>query len=182
MTDTIPNLSTEEEIHYCATHPDREASLRCIRCERWMCVTCAVRTPVGYICKECDRKQDDKFFTSPPNDYLVIFAVSAPLAALGGLIALALGWFIFAFFVGGLAGTMIGEAGRRATGRRVGRRSGQIAAAGVVVGALLSPTLFIFLRAGVFILAPQLALQNINLLIYMVLAAASAYAAYQRRI
>lgn len=182
MTDTSPNIIVEEEIHHCPIHPEREASLRCIRCERWMCVSCAVRTPVGYICRECDRKQDDKFFTSRASDYLVVGVVSASLSAVGGLLALFLGWFIFAFLIGGLVGAMIGEAGRRATGRRVGRRSGQVAALGVAIGALLSPSVFIWLRTGIFVLAPQIALQNISLLIYLVLAAASAYAAYQRRI
>ena len=42
---------TVEETTYCAVHPDRETSLQCNRCGRYMCVECAVHTPVGYRCR-----------------------------------------------------------------------------------------------------------------------------------
>ena len=42
---------------YCYNHPQRETVLRCNRCERPMCTSCAVLTPTGYRCKECVRGQ-----------------------------------------------------------------------------------------------------------------------------
>jgi hypothetical protein len=35
--------------------PDRETYLRCNRCERHICTSCAVLTPTGYRCKNCVR-------------------------------------------------------------------------------------------------------------------------------
>ena len=48
--DNAQTTTTEEEvlIEYCEKHPDREARLRCNRCNRLMCTQCAVRTPTGY--------------------------------------------------------------------------------------------------------------------------------------
>ncbi len=37
----------------CAWHPDRLTMLSCGRCDRPMCVNCAVETPVGMRCREC---------------------------------------------------------------------------------------------------------------------------------
>ncbi len=36
----------------CANHPNRETMLRCNRCEKPICIHCAVLTEVGYRCKE----------------------------------------------------------------------------------------------------------------------------------
>ena len=38
----------EPESLTCANHPDRETLLRCNKCGKPICISCAVRTPVGY--------------------------------------------------------------------------------------------------------------------------------------
>src|SRR3954464_12894718 len=61
---------------FCAIHTAVETTLRCNKCGRYMCVRCAVRTPVGYRCKECVHQQQDSFFTATQGDYLIAGAVA----------------------------------------------------------------------------------------------------------
>ena len=75
MTEYQHEPIDTEELHYCTVHPDRETSLRCNKCGRYMCVQCAVQTPVGYRCRECVRQQDDKFYNVGDMDYPVIFGI-----------------------------------------------------------------------------------------------------------
>lgn len=37
----------------CYRHPDREAYIRCQRCERFVCPECQVEASVGFLCPEC---------------------------------------------------------------------------------------------------------------------------------
>jgi hypothetical protein len=137
-----------EKVHYCTVHTTEEATLRCNKCERWMCVKCAVQTPVGYRCRECIRGLENKFFTATGNDYLVIGAVGAGLGLLmtGILVYAGLGLFL-ALLAGVPAGGLISEAQRRVAGKRRGRYSAQAAAGSVVAGAAL-PLLFSLLTGG----------------------------------
>lgn len=43
----------------CYRHPDREAPLRCTRCERPICLDDAVDAPVGFLCPD-DARQSDR--------------------------------------------------------------------------------------------------------------------------
>jgi hypothetical protein len=140
-------VSPTEELTYCAVHPDRETSLRCITCNRYMCVDCAVRTPVGYRCRECSRQQQDKFFTATSNDDIVIFGVCAVLTAIAAAILGRVGFGIWISLILGLPiGGLIGEAALRATGRRRGRQSHVVAAAGAVIGGIVGNVLAIYLQ------------------------------------
>ncbi len=118
----------------CANHPDRETSLRCNRCGKPICVSCAVQTPVGYRCKECIRGQQAKFETA---GYLRLVAV-ALIAAVGASIgAFLLGFLGFwGLLLAPVAGGGIAEIVRRAVRRRHSRRLPVAAAAGAVVGVL----------------------------------------------
>jgi membrane associated rhomboid family serine protease len=40
----------------CYRHPDREAHIRCVRCNRRICPSCMVAAAVGFQCPECVRK------------------------------------------------------------------------------------------------------------------------------
>ena len=77
MTET--EAATVAALH-CANHPDRETMLRCNKCDKPICYECAVRTPVGYRCKECVREQQNVYYNAEKSDVLI-----------GGVVALVLG-------------------------------------------------------------------------------------------
>ena len=76
---------TDPEPLYCYVHPDRETMLRCNNCERPICSSCAVLTPIGYRCKECVRGQQKAFETAQTADYILTPIVAAGLSLLGSL-------------------------------------------------------------------------------------------------
>ncbi|MBE0689295.1 MAG: hypothetical protein IH587_04140 [Anaerolineae bacterium] len=146
--------TVHEELHYCEVHPDREATLRCNRCERYMCVQCAVQTPVGYRCRECVRSHDDKFFNATGRDQVIAGAICLVLGGAAGWIIGQIGlWLLLVIIIGAPVGGLIAEVALRAVQRRRGRNMKQVSAAATAIGALF-PVIWIFLRAGVF--APRL--------------------------
>ncbi len=175
---------TAEEIVYCPKHPDREGTLRCIRCGRPMCALCARPSSTGYICPECIRQHEDRFYATESLDYPKTFGV----CLLGNLVACTLMlllnvWWI-GVFVGGAAGGAAAGAARRLTPGRVGRHSARVAIAGAVVGAMLAPVLFFLLRFGVLTFDVGLFLRLFGLTLIVCTAgfAVAAYTTYQRRI
>ena len=135
MTNTTTNAT------YCYIHPDRETSLRCKRCERYICTSCAVSTPTGYICKECMRERQKTFDTAVWYDFALGFVVAAVLSGISSfLVSLIgsigfLGWFIV-LAGSSAAGAIIAEAVRAVIKKRRSRPLFITVAAGVVVGAL----------------------------------------------
>ena len=138
----------------CYAHPGRETSLRCKRCERPICPSCAVRTPTGYMCRDCVREHRKAFDTAIWYDYLTGFVLAGILSFLAGLLAGLIsgigffGWFII---IGGAptAAVAIAEAIRFGTRRRRSRSLFITVAVGVVIGALPA-ILFQFLSFNVF--------------------------------
>jgi hypothetical protein len=121
---------------FCAVHLDRETSLRCNKCDRYMCVQCAVRTPVGYRCRECARQQENRFFNATGNDYLIVGGVCGAAGLLIGLITgfiPFIGSPLFAIILGLPLGGGIAEVALRLTGRRRGRYSGEIGAGATLI-------------------------------------------------
>jgi hypothetical protein len=168
--DTVAN----EQTTYCAVHPDRETSLQCNKCGRYMCVQCAVQTPVGYRCRECVRGIEDKFFTAKETDYGIVFAVCAVLSAVGGYIAGAVGFLLVIIIMAAPVGGAIAGVALRVTQRRRGRYSAYAAAAGTAVGGL-APLLYILVTRGVFV-------PDISVLLYAGIAAAAVYARFAMRL
>ena len=125
----------------CYRHPDRTTSLRCYNCNRPICISCANKTPVGYICPECQRVAEDAFFNSKPLDYVIAVLVSLPISLLAGyLIHLFSGGFLFfilIFFVSGAIGSFIGRITKRAIGGRRGRYLPGLVVAMMVIGVLI---------------------------------------------
>lgn len=126
----------------CANHPDRETMLRCNKCEKPICYQCAIRTPVGYRCRECVQQQQAIYFNDRPADPFIAGGVAAALGfVLGALFYLFLGIFglfsfIVAFFVGPASGGLVAEAVRRAVGKRRGRYLKYVAAGAWAGGVL----------------------------------------------
>lgn len=135
----------------CANHPDRETTLRCNRCEKPICIKCAILTPVGYRCKECVRGQQAMFETAQPLDFVIAAVLSAVGAGVGVAVLAFLGFW--GFFVAPVVGGGLAEIVRVATRRRRGRRLPLVAVVSGAVGILptLVPALglaFVALTAG----------------------------------
>jgi B-box zinc finger len=154
-------------VNYCPVHPAKEATLKCNKCERYMCVQCAIQTPVGYRCKECVRGIQEKYYTAANTDNLVVAAVCGVLSFLAGL---AVSWVGFIFIVLILAipaGGLIAEAALRIIKRRRGRHMAIYGAVATAVCALI-PMTFTLLRFGVFV-------PDISLLLFAGMAAFAVY-------
>jgi hypothetical protein len=107
-----------------------------------MCTKCAVRTPVGYRCRECVRGQQQVFYNAKSIDPLIQGGISVILGAIGsGLMGfLRFGFFglLIAFWAGSAAGALIADIAHRLVGKRRGRYSWLIVAGGIVLGGLLA--------------------------------------------
>jgi len=108
---------------YCYVHPQRETLLRCNRCERPICQSCAVLTPTGYRCKECVKGQQKIFDTARWWDYPLAFITAGVLSYFGSLVA----------------GMIIAEAVRFVVRRRRSKPIPIVAVVATVLGALLLP-------------------------------------------
>ena len=135
MTESIT------ETLYCYVHPTRETALRCNNCNRPICAACAVRTPIGYRCRECVKGQQKAFDTSEWYDYVTGFIVAALLSAVASFLVTFiggfgfLGWFLIAAGAS-TAGVAIAEGVRLVTRKRRSRPLFMTVAVGVVLGAL----------------------------------------------
>jgi hypothetical protein len=172
-TVTAPRVSEDNELLYCANHPNRKTNLRCNRCGKPICDRCARHTPVGYRCRECVREQEESFFSATPVHYLLAAMITLPIALLVGFLAPNLTYWVI--FVAAGAGTIIGRIVFRLIGRRRGRWLPHLVAGLVALGGLiwlLVPLVSLFL-GGAF------SLSFIWSLLYAAIAAPSAF--YQMR-
>ena len=135
MTETISTAT------YCYAHPGRETTLRCKRCERYICTSCAVGTPTGYMCKDCVRAHQKTFDTAEWYDYALGFitagflsAVAAFLVSLIGGIGI-FGWLLIALGAPA-ASAAIAESVRFVTRHHRSRPLFITVGVGAVVGAL----------------------------------------------
>lgn len=132
--------TAEQDVLYCANHPGRETLLRCNRCNKPICLDCAVLTDVGYRCKECVRQQQSVFYNIQAVDYLVAALVSPVLGFLGALITGTIGWLTI--FLAPVAGGLVAEAVRWAARRHRGRYLWLVCSVGVAVGTAVAFLLF----------------------------------------
>ncbi|MER3413403.1 MAG: hypothetical protein C4341_04030 [Armatimonadota bacterium] len=120
----------------CYRHPNEETTLRCSKCDRPICVRCAVLTTVGYRCPECGRESS------------AVRTVPAPQLALGAIVGAA-GGFIVARFVplffplltllfAPVAGGAVAAIAMVAMGKRASALVGALAAAGFLFGSVWS--------------------------------------------
>jgi hypothetical protein len=132
---------TDLTINYCHAHPTRETSLRCKRCERYICTSCAVRTPTGYMCRDCVRTHQKSFDTAEWYDFILGFITAGLLSGVATFLVTLIGgigffgWFLI-FLGAPVAATVITESVRYVTRRHRSRPLFITCAAGLVVGAL----------------------------------------------
>ncbi len=136
--ETLTETTVETET-VCYRHPQTETSLRCTRCDRYICPKCANRTPVGYICPECLRAQENRFFTGGIGDYGLAVIIALPLSLLVAFIFSSfiarIGFFtlLISLFGAPFAGGIIAEAVRWGVQKRRSRYLGRIVAGCLVV-------------------------------------------------
>jgi hypothetical protein len=145
---------------YCANHPDVETLLRCNRCNKPICVKCAVQTPVGYRCRECIAEQQKKYFNAVTGDNLIAFAVSFGVTLVATpIIGFFLGvfsWlgFIIAFLAGSAAGSALAQAVRAAVKRRRGPNLRWFALAGIILGVIAGSMIAVVTYGGFPLFSP----------------------------
>jgi hypothetical protein len=127
---------TMEERTFCEVHPTVETGLRCNKCGRYMCTRCAVKTPVGYRCRQCVNKQQDAFYSATTRDY-VLAAIVALVIGVPAAWICSRSLFIMIFASLPIGG-FIGEIAHRVSGRRRGRYTWMIVVGAIVVAALVS--------------------------------------------
>ena len=158
---------------YCANHPDTETLLRCNRCEKPICLKCAVLTDVGYRCKECIRGVQSSYSNAIPTDNLIGFGVALLVAAIASPIA----GFIFAFVplffgiiiafaIGSAAGGALAQIIRTSVGKRRGRYLRHFTLAGIILGVLIGGVVGLFFGIPVF---------SLTTLVFTVLSTITAY-------
>jgi hypothetical protein len=156
MTQTTENPAALETL-YCANHPGRETMLRCNRCDKPICVECAVLTPVVYRCRECVRQQRATYYNARPADAaigaLIALVMGAVLGVPAYLLLGLLGFFSFilAFIAGPAAGGLVAEVIRRALQKRRAQSLKWLAPLAYVAGILLVGILFLAGMRGVFL-------------------------------
>jgi hypothetical protein len=139
-----------QEATVCYRHPLIETTLRCAKCDRYICPKCANRTPVGYICPECLRSQENRYFTGGLGDYgiaaIIAFPLSVIVAFIFTVIIGRIGFFswIIAFIAAPIAGGFIAEAVRWGVRKRRSRYLDRVVAGCFILA--LAP--FLLLNLG----------------------------------
>jgi len=83
----------------CTFPPNRETQLRCNRCNRPICIKCAIHTPTGYRCSECIRSQQKVFITTRWFDYLIAFVITGVISFLGSWLSYLMFGGIYTIFI-----------------------------------------------------------------------------------
>lgn len=150
---------TETTATTCYLHPTRETTLRCKRCDRYICTSCAVGTPTGYMCKDCVNERKKVFDTAVWYDYLVGFGTTFILSMLAsilvGIASMFIGYFILFIGAGvaGGAGVFISNVAIRVTQKRRSSPLFITCAAGVALGALPVGIVMAFFGGGFSLIA-----------------------------
>ena len=135
----------KEEVMYCANHPDRETLLRCNKCGKPICPECAVRHPVGLRCSECARVRKSPIYDVALAEYVTAGLVGVGVSTVAAfLMSLIGGWWFVLFIIGPVVGGFIAEAMSRVIKYKRGRGMQVLAGTSIVVGALLSGLIVLF--------------------------------------
>ena len=149
MTATsIAETPIDDDRLFCYRHPDRETWIRCGRCDRPICTSCAMQGPVGSRCRQCGKLAFDPLTSFTPTQV----ALGIGTAVGGGLIAGFIGARIgfFSLFIGYFAGMFIADLVARATGYKRGPVMVGIVLGGIAAGTLIGATAGFLVDYGAF--------------------------------
>jgi hypothetical protein len=140
--DQLPATNTDNEVTYCARHPNVETYLRCGRCDTPICPRCLVQTPVGARCPECAN-----ISRLPTFDVPLAYFIRGLVAAAAGGFGLGIVWGyisgggrglgFFTFFLAMGLGWAVSEVISLATNRKRGVSLQICAVAGVLIAFLV---------------------------------------------
>ena len=174
----------------CAADPGVETYLRCGRCEKPICPTCMIQTPVGSRCRDCAQLRRLPMFVIRPQDFLKAVGTSLG-AGIGAAIVLILiqamvpgAGFVRLFLMAGF-GYVVGEAVNRATGNKTGNVLGVIAALGIPIGLIGAQAAFFMVSGAPPLLALEAATavflrENLRNLFAILGVAVAAFIAFSR--
>ena len=180
-------MTEEHTATTCYVHPGRETSLRCNRCERYICPSCAVRVPTGYTCRECIRDHQKKFETAVWYDYIIgFFSAAALSAAAAFLVSIISGFFygLIILFAAPAAGTIIARILLVVLRRRRSRALFLTISGGVIAGAIpallsqVAQLLFLISQVGMQAFSIWQLLPAIWIVVYLFIAVPVVYAQY----
>ena len=135
-TSALDHADSDGGPMYCYRHPDRETYVRCGRCDRPICTSCAMMGPVGLRCRTCGKPSRDPLTHLTPVQATTGAAAALGAGTIGAFIGLQIG--IFAIFVGAFIGGMIGDAVLRVTGYKRGPVMNVIIGGGLVGGLIIA--------------------------------------------
>jgi hypothetical protein len=128
-------VQAEDAALVCYRHPDRETFIRCGRCDRPICLKCAVQGPVGFRCRDCGLMKNDPLTSFAPAQLVLAIGVSLIAGAVAGVVAGQIG--IFSILVSYFAGGLVVEAVRRVVGYKHGPVMLGIVFGGIIAGAFV---------------------------------------------
>lgn len=125
--------------------------LRDIRTNRLMCSACTTRTDAGYMAREVVRSHDDRFYQGTLSTDAILFGVMFAGSIFANLISMFVGFFYFAFIIGAAIGGGLASYARNLSKKQVSRNSHYFGIGGIVLGGILAPTVYIFMRVGILV-------------------------------
>jgi len=163
----------DAEVTVCSYHPRAETTLRCNRCSKPICTQCAITTPVGYRCKDCVSEQQEMFYSARWYDYALAVVIALPLAVIAPMIIDSIGWLTI--ILSPFAGMVIAEAVRLVIRGRRGRRLSLVVSLCIIAGSLLVVGVWMVQVLGSVGLIHLPLGSLLWQLVYVILAASSAY-------
>ncbi len=139
---------SDGEVQHCQWHPKVETTLRCYQCAAPICVRCARRTPVGYLCPDCVRGRQQHFEQYTPRDYILSSVLAGVLGFLVSFLPLA-GWFVV--ILSPLSGVGIAEIVRRVFKQRYGLHTGLTVGIGILIGCLPITAIILLATVGTLV-------------------------------
>lgn len=141
-TSTPPHMHDEDEDVPCYRHPDRLTAIRCVTCDRPICIEeCATTAAVGFKCPD-DARTSRAARGEVPTSRLLRGSLAGIATAL--VLGVVLAYFSPAFLgiiLAYLAGLAIGEATRRGSGGFRDPTLAKVAGWAAFIGVLALPLL-----------------------------------------
>ncbi len=150
MTATpIADPLTDDDRQFCYRHPDRETWIRCGRCDRPICTSCAMQGPVGSRCKQCGKLAFDPLTSFTPTQLILGIATAVGGGLIAGYIGAKVGFF--SILIGYFAGMFIADMVARATGYKRGPVMVLVVMGGIALGTLVGAAAGFLTQYGVYL-------------------------------